>query len=202
MAAHITLAQIRAFMALVQQRSFKGAAHTLGISQPSVISQIGAMEETCGVQLFQRQRENNRLTDVGVALLPSLRAVLSHLKEAEFILMTHSTSQTGEFNVAAVNPARASKVLRELRVIYPNIKVNVTFTASDHVQSLLDSGQVDAAFFVQQDSQPGQQAFHYYRYELMAIMRHDHVLARRDTLLIQDFIGHDLIVREQGSMPR
>lgn len=202
MASAITLQHIRAFLALVEHRSFRDAAATLDVSQPAAIGQIGALEEICGVRLFQRQRENNRLTDVGVALLPSFRAVLSHLREAEFILMTHSASQTGELNVAAVNPVRVSNIMRELRVIYPNIRVNVIFAASDRVQNLVDNERVDAAFFVQRQKQPGQQAFHFYRYELMALLPLGHALTRRDALVMADFVGHDVVVREQGSLTR
>lgn len=198
----LTIVQVRAFCALAQHRSFKAAAQALGTSQPSVISHIGALEEACGAKLFQRQRENNRLTDLGVALLPSFRAVLGHLKDAELILLSHSTSQSGELNVAAVNPARVSSVLRELRVIYPNIKVNVIFAASDRVQGLLDSDAVDMAFFVQPRAQPGQQAIHYYQYELMAILPRHHPLAAKDALTVMDFAGNELVIREEGSLTR
>ncbi len=69
----ISLAQIRAFCALAQQRSFKEAAEHLQVSQPSIINQIASLEEAYGAKLFLRQRENNRLTQLGVALLPSFR---------------------------------------------------------------------------------------------------------------------------------
>ena len=198
----ISLTQIRAFCALAQHRSFKEAARRMNISQPSVIGHIASLEETCNMRLFQRQRENNRLTDIGVALLPSFRAVLNHVKEAEFILMSYSTNMTGELNVAAVNPVRISSVIREFRVIYPNIRINVTFAASDRVQSLLDSGAVDVAFFVQTERQPGQQAFHFYQYELVAILSREHPLAAKATLTIHDFADQDLVIREPGSLTR
>lgn len=61
----ISLAQIRAFCALAQQRSFKEAAEHLQVSQPSIINQIASLEEAYGAKLFLRQRENNRLTQLG-----------------------------------------------------------------------------------------------------------------------------------------
>lgn len=73
-----------------------------------------------------------------MALLPSFRSVLDHLKDAELILLSH-TRQSGELKVVTVSPARVSSVLRELRVIYLNIKVNVIFASSNRVQGLLGS---------------------------------------------------------------
>ncbi|GAB1071161.1 MAG: LysR family transcriptional regulator [Shewanella algae] len=198
----ISLAQIRAFCALAQQRSFKEAAEHLQVSQPSIINQIASLEEAYGAKLFLRQRENNRLTQLGVALLPSFRAILSQLKEAEFILLSHSISQTGELHIAAVNPVRLSAIVREFRLIYPNIKVNITFAASNKVLQLLETEAVDAGFFVLPQSQPGLQAFHYYRYKLMAILPRDHRLCRKDTLSIEDFANEELLIREPGSLTR
>ncbi len=198
----ISLAQIRAFCALAQYKSFKVAAQQLKVSQPSIISQIALLEEGYGTKLFHRQRENNRLTEVGIALLPAFRAVLSHLKEAEFILLSHNTSQTGELHVAAINPVRISNLLREFRTLYPNIKVNITFAASNKVQQLLDAEAVDVGFFVQTERHSGQQAFHFYSYELMALLPKGHPLCHKDSLVLADFASQELLIRESGSLTR
>lgn len=198
----LTLPQIRAFCALAQHRSFKAAAEHLDVSQPTIVGQIAGIEEAYGTKLFQRQRENNRLTDTGLALLGPMRAALDQVREAEFILLSHSAAQTGEFNVVAVNPVRASNLIREFRVLYPNIKVNVSFVASDKAQQLIDDESVDAGFFVPGESRPGQQAFHVYRYELMALLPIGHPLCAKPALALADFAGHELLIREPGSLTR
>lgn len=202
MKSPLSLPQIRAFCALAQHRSFKAAADSLGVSQPTIVSQIAGIEEAYGTKLFQRQRENNRLTDIGIALLAPLRAVLDQVREAEFILLSHSTAQTGELNVVAVNPVRTSNLIREFRILCPNIRVNVSFVASDRAQSMIDSEAVDVGFFVQTEGKPGQQAFHFYNYELMAIVPAGHRLADKPTLSIADFGGEELVIREPGSLTR
>jgi DNA-binding transcriptional LysR family regulator len=202
MKSQLSLPQIRAFCALAQHRSFKAAADSLGVSQPTIVSQIAGIEEAYGTKLFQRQRENNRLTDIGIALLAPLRAVLDQVRQAEFILLSHSTAQTGELNVVAVNPVRTSNLIREFRILCPNIRVNVSFVASDKAQSLIDREAVDVGFFVQSEGRPGQQAFHFYSYELMAIVPAEHRLAHKPTLSIEDFAGEELVIREPGSLTR
>jgi DNA-binding transcriptional LysR family regulator len=198
----LSLPQIRAFCALAQHRSFKAAAEHLDVSQPTIVGQIASIEETYSARLFQRQRENNRLTDVGLALLGPMRAALDQVREAEFILLSHSTAQTGELNVVAVNPMRISNLIREFRALYPNIKVNVSFASSDKAQGLIDAESVDVGFFVPNDSRPGQQAFHFYRYELMALLPTGHSLCAKPALTLTDFAGHELLIREPGSLTR
>lgn len=202
MKPHISLAQIRAFCALAQQRSFKKAAAFLRVSQPSIINLIASLEDTYGAKLFVRQRENNRLTQLGEAVFPSFREILHQLKDAESILLSHSINQAGELHIAAVNPARLSVIMHELRLNYPNIKVNITFAASHRVLQLLEADAVDVGFFVLQQNQPGLQAFYYYRYELIAILPRGHRLCNRETLCIQDFANEELLVREPGSLTR
>jgi DNA-binding transcriptional LysR family regulator len=198
----LTLPQIRAFCALAQFRSFKAAAEYLGVSQPTVVNQIASIEESYRTKLFQRQRENNRLTDIGVALVAPSRAVLDHFREAEFILLSHTTAHTGELNIAAVNPMRTSKLIREFRMLYPHIKVNISFVASDKAQNLIDSEAVDVGFFVQNEKRPGQQTFHFYSYELMALLPRGHRLCEKPALTLADFSGQELLIRERGSLTR
>ena len=202
MKAQLSISQIRAFCALAQHRSFKAAADALGVSQPTIVNQIASIEETYRVKLFQRRRENNRLTDIGIAVLAPLRQVIDQVREVEFILLSHSTAQTGELNIAAVNPMRISNLIRELRVLRPNIRVNVSFVASDKAQSLIDSGAADVGFFVQTEGRPGQQALHFYSYELMAIVPADHPLAKKSTLSLSDFEDQEVVIREPGSLTR
>lgn len=49
--------KIRAFLTIVQLGSFTAAARKLGLTQPAVSAQIGALESALGVPLFERGRE-------------------------------------------------------------------------------------------------------------------------------------------------
>lgn len=46
--------KIRTFLTVVEEGSFTKAARKLGVSQPSVSSQIAALEQNLGFELFQR----------------------------------------------------------------------------------------------------------------------------------------------------
>ncbi|ROS02069.1 DNA-binding transcriptional LysR family regulator [Sinobacterium caligoides] len=198
----ISLPQMRSFCALAKYRSFKLAAEKLLISQPSLVNQIATIEEVFNTKLFIRQRENNRLTELGLELLPSFQGALNHLKDAEYTLLARSSMQAGEISLAAVSPYRVSLLIKEFNQLYPNIKVKVSFSSSEQVQNLLSMGEVDAAFLVQEQSVPGQQAFFFYEYSLVAMVPKSHPLAVKETLSIDDFDGAAYLSREDGSLTR
>ena len=66
--------KIRAFLEVEKERNFTRAAARIGISQPAVSAQIAALEESLGVELFERGREL-RLTPSGEIFLGYARRI-------------------------------------------------------------------------------------------------------------------------------
>ena len=66
--------KIRAFLEVEKDRNFTKAAKNLGLSQPSVSAQIAALEESLGLELFQRGRELS-LTPSGEIFLGYARRI-------------------------------------------------------------------------------------------------------------------------------
>ena len=66
--------KILAFLQVEKERNFTRAASKLGISQPAVSSQIAALEEAIGAELFARGREL-RLTPSGEIFLGYARRI-------------------------------------------------------------------------------------------------------------------------------
>lgn len=73
--------QLIAFERIVREGSFRRAAWSLHIAQPTISARIQALEETVGGPLFVRGRRQLRLTELGIAFLPYVRKALSTLDE-------------------------------------------------------------------------------------------------------------------------
>lgn len=198
----ISLSQIDAFCALAKYQSFKAAAEKLCTSQPSLVNKISQLEEFYNAKLFIRRRENNRLTGLGDALLPLFQSALNAVREAEHLMFSHSQMLTGEIRIAAVSPYKVSKILKAFNERYPNIKVKASFSSSENIERLLELGEVDAAFYVQDQKKSGRQAFRCYEYRLVAILPADHPLTAKSELEIADFHQQTFISREEGSLTR
>lgn len=68
--------QIRYFVAVAKYLSFRQAATSLGISQPTLTSQINALENSLDLVLFERSRTGTLLSPQGKALLEAAEEVL------------------------------------------------------------------------------------------------------------------------------
>ena len=77
MKPRLELWQLRYFVAVAEDLSFRRAAERLSITQPPLTRQIQALEETIGARLFDRTRSGVTLTSAGRYLLDEARALLS-----------------------------------------------------------------------------------------------------------------------------
>ena len=71
------LTQLRSFYAVARHGGFTAGANALHISQPTVTTQVRALEANYGVELFVRRGRNVSLTDVGHTLFAMAQRVFA-----------------------------------------------------------------------------------------------------------------------------
>ena len=76
---NVSLDQLRAFIAAVDEGSFSAAARYLHRAQSAVSELIGNLEAQIGVQLFDRSGRYPVLTQAGVLLLADARSVVANV---------------------------------------------------------------------------------------------------------------------------
>ena len=64
-----SLNQIRYFVTVAKHLNFRRAAQILGISQPTLTSQISTLETNLGLVLFERSRSGTLLSAQGLSLI-------------------------------------------------------------------------------------------------------------------------------------
>jgi DNA-binding transcriptional LysR family regulator len=79
--------QIRYFVALCDELNFTAAARRCGVSQPSLTTAIGALEQELGGALFQR-KPTVALTALGYAVRPYLDEVARNADQARAVAGT------------------------------------------------------------------------------------------------------------------
>ncbi|MFF7654361.1 LysR family transcriptional regulator [Streptomyces sp. NPDC007983] len=78
----LRLRQLRAFLAVAEERNFTHAADRLGIGQPALTRTVRALEETVGARLLERTTRRVALTEDGRALYADLGPLLARLDDA------------------------------------------------------------------------------------------------------------------------
>ncbi len=143
---HISLKQLRAFIATVDAGSFTRAAERLHLTQSAVSMVIRQLESEIGLPLFNREGKQISLTDMGHQLVPIARRMLDDLA-----LITASAAdiqglQRGALRFSAPSPlisALSSPALAAFSETHPAIPVQIVDTTLDDVPEAVSRGAVE-----------------------------------------------------------
>jgi DNA-binding transcriptional LysR family regulator len=101
MTMHVTIRQLRAFVAVVETGSFSEAAKAMSLSQAALSGLVAELESRVGVRLLDRNTRSVALSAVGQAFEPMVRRVLSTLEDALDSLADLKELRRGIVRVAA-----------------------------------------------------------------------------------------------------
>ena len=138
--------QVRYFLAVAEQESFTRAAEALHVSQPALSQQVRLLEESLGVQLFDRTGRTTRLTDSGEVYLQYVRRASQEFLEAKRALHDVDDLSRGSLRVA-VTPTFTTYLVGPLveafHSRYPSISLNLREISQEHMENLLLSDEID-----------------------------------------------------------
>jgi DNA-binding transcriptional LysR family regulator len=104
------LRQLEYFLAIWESGSFRGAATTLYVTQPSLSQQIRILEKELGAELLERGRHGVTLTPAGSAFLPQAQRVVQAAQDAKDSVRQVIEGHVGDVHVLTVRSV-ASGVL-------------------------------------------------------------------------------------------
>jgi DNA-binding transcriptional LysR family regulator len=121
-------AELSAFVAVAEQKSFTKAAQQLGISTATLSQSIRSLEDKLRVRLLNRTTRSVNLTAVGERLLSRLRPVLDDYEKALESVNDFRDRPCGLLRLTVVPPASEfllGPVLARFLEQYPDVKLEV-----------------------------------------------------------------------------
>lgn len=198
----ITISQLRVLEAVARTGSFSRAAEELGITQPSVSTQLRAIETQSRSRLLARNGHTITPTRLGNLILPRVRALVTMANELERILGDERSLERGVLRIGYSTHQFAMPVVSRFMAAYPGIKVEARSMATQDLINLMQRGLVDVAFVTGQQPPPGFSAEELLRNDIVLMIPSDHPLAGRHSVTWTDIIDHPLIRREETSGTR
>lgn len=140
--------QLRALVTVAETGNVTRASVLLNIVQPAVSRQLRLLEEDVGAMLFDRGRHGMELTDAGKTLVEYARRVLNEIDRARAeIRPSHGT--VGGIVTIGLLPSTcdllSSALVTSVGMSYPGIRVRISMGYAGHLQSWLESGEIDVA---------------------------------------------------------
>jgi DNA-binding transcriptional LysR family regulator len=121
-------AELSAFVAVAEQKSFTRAAQQLGISTATLSQSIRSLEDKLKVRLLNRTTRSVNLTAVGERLLAQLRPVLDDYERALESVNDFRDRPCGLLRLTVLPPASEfllAPILARFLEQYPDIKIEV-----------------------------------------------------------------------------
>ncbi len=195
-------AHLRAFHAVAREGSFTTAARSLQLTQPTVSSQVKALEDSYGVRLFDRRGRRVVLTALGDNLFSVTQRLFGLEDEVEDILAGARELQSGHIKVGADGPHHIIPILAAFSRRYPGLEVSLAMGNADKVLSNLRNYQIDVAVLAKVDNDPRLFAIPYRRSRLVLFIPRGHPWAKRSSIRLREIAEQRMILREAASVTR
>lgn len=202
---NLSTRQLRAFVALADERSFTRAAAATHLSQPAFSALIRTLESELNTRLFDRDTRSVQLTAEGKLFEPSARRLLGDVGEAVSDLSDHVERRKGRVHVAALPSLAAGRlpaIFAEFTQSWPGIELNLSDLLSDACLALVRNGQADFALAATGASHAGLRTQLLCTDRFYLVCRKDHPLAGEKTLSLKKLAPYPFIHMSRNSSVR
>ncbi len=198
----MSTAKIRAFLAVARHGSFSAGARALGLSQPTLTTQVQNLERQYNVELFLRKGRRIELSDVGQQLLPIAQRMATLELEANNLLRDSGRLDSGQLKLGAVGPFHVIEMVDSYRQRYPRIDVSIRVGNSAQVLADLENLTTDLAVLAGRHDDANLCAVRYARHAVILFAHIGHPFAQRRSVRLEELEDQPLLLREIGSTTR
>lgn len=179
--------QIRYFLAAASERNFTRAAEKCGVSPPSLLRAVKLLEYEFGGPLFNRERSNTHLSELGRIALPHLQQMLQEATEAkkrakEFLNLSEVTLSVGM--MCTIVPSEFVAMLSEFHRRHPNVVLKIIDHNANTLQKALLAGDLEIAIYCLPEVEPHERThvLPLFKERMMIAVATKHPLAKRRTV--------------------
>jgi LysR family hydrogen peroxide-inducible transcriptional activator len=144
-----SIRQLECVVAVADQRSFRRAASTLGISQPALSAQVQAAEVLLGIQIFERDRRSVLVTPAGEDVVGRAREALTAIDGVTDAARRRGEPLVGPLRlgvIPTVAPYWLPALLPAVRSKFPRLELILREDQTHRLLAMLSAGQLDVAF--------------------------------------------------------
>jgi DNA-binding transcriptional LysR family regulator len=143
------ITELKTLIAVVRYGGFSAAGGQIGLTQSAVSSQIQRLEESLGLELFDRTRRSAVLNEAGARVLSRAEEIVSlfsKLGDADADDELAGTLRIGA--IASVQSSVLPRALAALRQENPKLLIHIAPGVSMKLMDQLDSAEIDAAVMI------------------------------------------------------
>ncbi len=186
--------QVRYFLAVAREANFTRAARECNVSQPSLSRAIIQLEKEFGGQLFFREPDNIRLTELGHLVEPFLTATLESANSARSAARRFNGAKKCLLRLGVMRtiaPDLFKPLLAAMRRNHPDVAISIEDGGVDDLRKRLLEGHLDAAIYARPADFDVEKLHEIslYRERMFVLLAREHPLANRDAIDLDELQG-------------
>lgn len=202
----IDLERLRVFIFAAESLSFSEAAKRMHLTQPTVSHHVKALEQSMGVELFDRSGKGVRLTEAGRLLLPWAHKLVRQAIEVQDLMASFDEGIAGQLRIACSTTA-GKYILPQLAARfcqrYANIHVSILACRPQHVVPRLLQKDANLAVVSSYNLCGDElECQEFFRDAITLIVPRGHPWALRHQIEPADLLEERIIMRERTSGTR
>jgi DNA-binding transcriptional LysR family regulator len=196
--------QVRYFVALADTLNFTRAAERCNVTQPALTRAIRALEEELGAPLFNRERANTHLTELGRMMLPYFTQVMTDLDQAKSKAAAYGKIENVALSIATmctIGPPVICAFIGFFRSHFPSIAFQMRELEAQSLRETLASGGIDVGLFGLPEDMDSR--FHYlplFQERFVVVLPPGHRLSKNNVVRCAELNGESYVTRSMCEM--
>ncbi len=200
----VSLRQLRAFQALLQARTTKGAAEALHVTPPAITLQIRELETAIGIPLIERHPDGVQPTEAGAEIRNTAIRIEAMLAETADLIENLKGLEGGKVAVGVISTAKyfAPMAIAAFAKDHPGIDISLKVGNRQETIRSLEGYEFDLAIMGRPPSDFAIDSTPIGDHPHVIIAPPEHPLTEREGLTFADLAKETFLLREPGSGTR
>lgn len=189
---------LRYFLAAAQEGNITRAADILHVTQPTLSRQMMDLEKELGTTLMLRGKNGLTLTDDGVFFKQRAEEIVELANRLGQAFVERNADVSGVISIGAAEAIGSrffAKLIKQFSEKYPLVQFNLYNDMADYIQDRMDKGLIDVGLLLEPIDTSKYDFIRLSPKETWGVlMRDDHPLADRETIIPDDIADYPLIL--------
>jgi len=197
---HMNLRDLLYLAAVAKHLHFGRAAEECNISQPTLSMQLKKLEDTLGVQLFERTNKSVMLTPIGKDITQRAERILSEAAQIRTLAKASKDPFAGEIRLGifpTLAPYLLPTLMPKLKKQFPKLNILLVEEKTPLLIEKLTSGELDAAILAMPVANDFAQMRLFEEPFLLAVPS-SHKLAGKKSIALSDISNETMLLLEDG----
>ncbi|SDI02240.1 selenium metabolism-associated LysR family transcriptional regulator [Alteribacillus bidgolensis] len=196
---------LKTFLTVADQKSFSEAARILYLSQPTITSQIKALESAINATLFVRTKKYVELTQAAKTLYPYAKEILNTQIQAQNDIHQLLGELHGKLIVASsltIGENILPSLLYEFKTKYPRVELDTEIINSQYIAEMVKNEELEIGLIEAELEEPVLEMEPFMSDELLLVARKGYFTELKQMITIEELSTTPIVLREKGSGTR